>query len=368
MKSRVFLILALALILITSLAVVGCGGSSGATFKATELTFSANPAEVGTAITISATITNSGASGTCNATLIVGSANVETKSVEVAEKATQTVTFTYTPTTAGTFNVSITPGYQAKGTLGVIQTPKGYWDIQYDISEGSRVVFNYSLVGGKPYHKLTDLVTGDGKVTIRVNKTVVNGVRDIILLSSGWQIKSLFVPDVSPGADMDVVMSLTKDAPGKLYVQDGKADVDMSSVSSRTTKPKQTDTQGTGTNSPAGSLLVATVLQGNAKTSIGATIILPFGLTFTTGHIINTVSIPSSKFNGATLVSDGAAFAKSGTLTVGGQKLPDYVGTAGTITTTGTGDCLGITLVGMGIDFQVEIKLVLTPVSVTSGQ
>ena len=367
MKSRVFLILALALILITSLAMVGCG-KPGATFVATELTFSANPAEVGTAITISATITNSGASGTCNSTLTVNNANVETKSFEVAEKATQTVTFTYTPATEGTFNVSITPGYQAKGTLGVIQTPKGYWDIQYDISEGSRVVFNYSLLGGTPYRKVTNLSTGDGKVTIRVNKTAVNGARDIVLLSSGWQIKSIFVPDVSPGADMDVVMSLTKDAAGKLYVQSGVGDVDMSSLSSRTTKPKQTDTYGDGTKDPAGSLLVATVLQGNAVTSIGKTIILPFGLVFTTGHITNVVSIPSSKFNGATLVSDGAAFAKSGTLTVGGQKLPDYVGTAGTITTTGTGDCLGITLVGMAIDFQVEIKLVLTPVSVTSGQ
>jgi hypothetical protein len=273
------------------------------------------------------------------------------------------VSFTYTPTTEGTYNVSITPGYQAKGTLGVTKAVGGYWDIRYNISEGSRVTFNYSLAGIGGIVKVSNLSTGDGIVTIRVNKSIANGARDIKLLSNGWQLKSISVSDISPNVDMDVVMSLTKDATGKLYVQGGIADVDMSSVSARTTTPKETDTQGTGTNSPAGSMLVATVLQGNAHTSVGQDIVLPFGLVFTTGHTTNTVSIPSTKFNGATILSDGSAFAKDGSL-----KVADYVGTAGTITTTGTGDCLGLTLVGFTIDFQVEIKLVLQPVSVTSGQ
>jgi hypothetical protein len=365
MKSRIFSILALALILVTSLSVTGCG-KSGPTFTISGLTFSANPVEAGTAVTISATIANSGASGTCNATLNINDAAVNTTSVEVAAKATQTVTFTYTPSTAGSFNVSITPGYQAKGTLGVIQTPKGYWDIQYTVAAGSTIVFNYSLAGTTPYHRVANL--SGGTVTIRVNKTVVNGAREITLISSGWQLPSIHVDKIQGSIYMDVIMSLTKDATGKLYVQGGIADVDMRSVSSRTTTPKQTDTQGTGTNSPAGSMLVTTVLQGNAHTSIGQDVLLPFGLTFTTGNIINTISIPSTKFNGATLSDQGTPFAQSGTLTVGGQKLPDYVGTAGILTTTGTGDCLGLTLVGIGIDFQANIRLVLQPVSVTSGQ
>ena len=374
MKSRIFSILALALILVTSLAMVGCGGGGGGgKFTVSLLPILPNPAEVGNVVTISATITNSGASGNCTTQLNISGAVVDSKDVPLAASSSQTVSFNYTPTTAGSFNVSIDiPGVsvgRAKGTLGVIQTPTGYWDVQYLVADGSRVVFNYSLVGSTPYHKFTNISTSDNdRVTIRISKTAVNGARDITLLASGWQLKSLHVQDVSPGVSMDVIMSLTKDAAGKLYIQDGKADVDMSSVSSRTTTPKQTDTQGTGTNSPAGSMLVSTVLLGNAHTSVGKDILLPFGLTFTTGTILNTISIPSTKFNGATLSSQGTPFAKSGTLTIGGQKLPDYVGTAGTITTTGTGDCLGLTLVGFGIDFQAEIKLVLTPVSVTSGQ
>jgi hypothetical protein len=54
------------------------------------------------------------------------------------------------------------------------------------------------------------------------------------------------------------------------------------------------------------------------------------------------------------LASDGVAFAKDG-------GVADYAGTAGTIVTTGTGDCLGIQLAGMPIDLQTEIKLVLEP-------
>jgi hypothetical protein len=229
MKSRILSILALALILVTSLSVTGCGKSEP-NFTASELTFSASPVEVGTAVTISATIANSGASGSGDVTLKIDDAVINTTNITIAAKATQTVSFTYTPTAEGNHNVSITPGYKATGVLGVTQTPKGYWDIQYNVSEGSRVKFNYSLVGVGGIVKISNLSTGDGKVTIRVSKTVVNGTRDITLLSAGWQIKSLNVQKISSGVDMDVVMSLTKDANGKLYVQDGVGDVDMSSA------------------------------------------------------------------------------------------------------------------------------------------
>jgi hypothetical protein len=360
MKSRIFALLAVALILVTSLSVVGCGGGGGANFKVSPtVTFSANPVEVNTAVTISATITNDGGdSGTSNATLTVGGASVETKSVVVAAKGTQAVTFSYTPKTEGTFDVSIglDKGKPATGTLGVTQALAGYWDIKYTVATGSRITLNYSLggIGGKT--KITNLSDGDGAVTIRVNKTVVNGAREIILLSSGWQLKSLTVTDISPGVNMDLIVSLNKDAKGVLYVQDGVGDVDMSSSSARTTKPKQTDKFGDGKNDPAGSMLVSTLLDGLAHVSVGKDVPLPFGFVFTTGSSKNVVSIPSTKFNGATMVSQGVAFAKDG-------GVAPYVGTVGTITTTGTGDCLGLTLLGFPIDFQAEIKLVLKPVN-----
>ncbi len=357
MKSRIFPLLAIIFILVTSLGVVGCGGG-GATFTVSGLTTSPNPAEAGTAVTISATITNSGgASGNYTATLNISGTTVDSKTVEVAASSSQTVTFTYTPTAEGTFNVSIG---LAKGTLGVIQTPTtGYWDVQYTVANGSRITLNYSLAGIGGIVKVTNLHTGDGTVTIRVNKSLVNGARDITLLSAGWQLKSVNVKAISPGVDMDLVVSLSKDAKGVLYVQGGVGDVDATSVSSRTTKPKETDTFGDGKKDPAGSMLVSTVLDGLAHISVGSDVHLPFGLTFTTGNTTNIVSIPSTKFNGATISSNGTPFAKDGAL-----KVADYVGTAGTITTTGTGDCLGLTLLGFPIDFQAEIKLVLEPVSV----
>ena len=370
MKSRIFSILALALILGTSLAIVGCSGG-GTKFAVSDLKISPNPVEAGNAVTISATITNSGASGSCAPELNISGEVVNSTSVSVPASSSQTVNFTYTPPAIGSFNVSIDIAHVsigiASGILGVIATPKGYWDIQYTVADGSSVTFNSSLAGIGGRLEIANLSTGEGNMTIRVSKSVVNGVRNITLLSSGWQLVSIHVSDVSPGVDMDVIMSLSKDAPGVLYVQNGIADVDMSSASSRTTTPKQIDTQGTGTNSPAGSMLVKTVLVGTAHTSVDQTILLPFGLTFTTGHITNVVSIPSTKFNGATLSDQGTPFAQTGPFTAE-DNLPDYVGTPGTITTTGTGDCLGLTLVGIGIDFQSEIHLVLVPVSVTSGQ
>ncbi len=358
MKSRIFSILALALILVTSLAVVGCGGGGGATFDVTGLTFSANPVAAGTAVTISATISNSGDSGTCNATLIINGATVNTTSVAVAAKATQPVSFTYTPTAEGSYNVSITPGYKAKGTLGVTKTPTGSWDVKYKLASGSRITLNYSLAGSASYHRVASLSAGDSIVTIRINQSVVNGARDITVLSSGWQLSPVPVKDISPGVSMNLTISLNADAAGKLYVQDGVGNVDMSSTSARSTKPKQTDTLATGNKAPAGSMHVALDLKGYAKVTVGNPVILPFGLTFTTGTTTNIVSIPSTKFNGATISSQGTPFAKDGAL-----KVADYVGTAGTITTTGTGECLGLTLDGFPIDFQAEIYLVLEPVS-----
>jgi hypothetical protein len=103
-------------------------------------------------------------------------------------------------------------------------------------------------------------------------------------------------------------------------------------------------------------MVIPIVLIGAFDTSVGQEGELPFNLTFTTGHSDSIVHITlNKKMDGATITSDGAPFAEDG-------GVADYVGTAGTITTTGTGECLGIRLVGVRIDFQTVIKLVLEPV------
>lgn len=365
MKSRIFAFLAIALILFTSMTFVG-GCGSKPNFKETNCIASPSSLYVGDTTTISADISNAGASGTYTAICKVDGTTIGTKDVVIASKSIQTVNFTYTATTQGTFTISIGKATSTFGVLNTTTTPgntTGYWDVKYNVV-GGKVTLNYSLSKGTAYHKDLILAKGDGVVTMRINKTVVNGARAVTLPKEGWQIKGIDVEDISPGADMNMVFSLETDATGTLYVESGKGDVDMSSVSSTGRTPIQANTFGDGTKDPAGSMLMPTLLKGFAKVSVGTDVILSFGLTFTTGHTVNTVVMNKSKFNGATLSSDGVAFAKTGTLTVGGQKLPDYVGTAGTITTTGTGDCLGLTLVGLPIDFQAEIKLMLEPESV----
>ena len=390
MRSRIFSIMILALILVTSLAMVGCGptpanptptptptvGTStpivgtptptvgtitpGTTFAASALTLSANPVYVGTAVTITAIVKNTGKSGTNDVTLNIDGAVITTTRVTIAAQATQNVSFTYTPTTPGNKNVSITPGYLAVGTLGVNDIVGGVWDVQYAVSDGSTIILNYSLMGIGGKNKVTNLHTGDGTVTIRVSKTVnANGTRDIKVLSAGWKLAVVYVKDISPQVNMNLTIALETDANGLLYVQGGVGNVDLSSVSSRTTNPKEIDTLATGNAAPAGSMFVALPLKGYAVMNFGNPVTLPFGLKFTTGNTTNRVSIPSTKFNGATLSDHGTPFAKDGSL-----KVADYVGTPGTLVTVGTGDCLGLTLDNFGIDFQAEILLVLTPVSV----
>ncbi len=356
MKSRVFSILAIVLILVTSLSVTGCGGGGGANFKVSNCVATPAAIYIGDTTTISADISNSGASGTYTATLTVDGKTVDNKSVEVASKTVGKVSFTYTATAKGTFTISIGG---ATGTLGILESPTGYWDVRYNVV-GGIITLNYSLSKTTAMRKDVVLTKGDGRiVTIRVNKTIVNGAREVIFLKEGWQMKSVLVQDGSPGVDMDIFLPLLKDTTGVLYVESGKGDVNVSSVSSTGRKPIQADTFATGKTAPAGSMLATLTLAAVAKLNIGTDVPLPFTLTFTTGHIVNTVSLNKSKFTGATLTSDGVAFAKTGAL-----RVADYVGTAGTITTTGTGDCLGLTLVGFPIDFQAEIKLVLEPESV----
>jgi len=194
------------------------------------------------------------------------------------------------------------------------------------------------------------------RLTMKDSKTEVNGAREVIIPAATWVFPEFEVKSIMTGINMDLLMPLGEDAVGTLYVQDGIGDVDMKSVSNSSKSPIQVNTQGDGTKDPAGSMVIPMVLIGNFDTSVGQSGELPFNLTFTTGSTDNVVHITlNKKMDGATIASEGIPFAEDG-------GVADYVGTAGTLVTTGTGECLGIKLVGVRIDFQTEIKLVLEPV------
>jgi len=223
--------------------------------------------------------------------------------------------------------------------------------------EGSYIVLNFSPASMTPMKKTISFNESFGiRFTVKISKSVVNGQREVVIPAAEWVFPEFEVKGIMPGVDMDLLMPLDEDATGTLYIEDGIADVDLSSVSTAGQSPIQVDTQGDGTMDPAGSMLIPLLLLGVFDTSVGQEGELPFNLTFTTGHSDSTVHITiRPKMNNAFIESDGAPFEKDG-------GVADYAGTAGTITTTGTGDCLGIKLVGIPIDFQTEIKLVIEPV------
>jgi hypothetical protein len=199
---------------------------------------------------------------------------------------------------------------------------------------------------------------GSGIVAFLIDKAVINGTREVILPSAGWQLDPIFALDWLQGANMSLLISLKENATGTLYTQNRIGDVDVSSVSSLNSSPIQINTYGDGKKDAAGSLLVDAVLEGNAQTSAGESLVLPLGLVFTTGNSTNVISMPAwRKIDGATLVSNGMPFAEE-------SEIAPYIGTNVSITATGTGDCLGLTFKTIHIDLQVEIKLVLEPESV----
>jgi hypothetical protein len=359
MRMKRISLLALALVFIASLAVVGCGGGGSAEFAVTNLVINPTSAYTGDEVEVSATVTNSGgASGNYTATLTVGGAAAGSQTVEIAAGASTTVSFDYTPTSTGTLTVTIGA---ASGSLSVTPPVGGYWEIDYKIVEGSYLVLNFSPAGITPKKKtITFNESTGGTLKLLVNKSVVNGTREVILLAADYYCPKFSAGEVMTGIDMDLVLTIDHDSTGTLYVQDGIGDVDMSSQSTAGADPIQVDTYGDGTKDPAGSMLLPIPLVGNFDTSVGQEGTLVFNLIYTTGHTDNTVHITmNKKMDGAFIEDDGALFAEDGDLSPA-----PYVATAGTITTTGTGDCLGIRLVGIRIDFQYAQVMVLEPVAV----
>jgi hypothetical protein len=113
MKSRMFLPLVLILILVTSLALIGC--ECVQPFSIVSCNVSSSSVDVSSPVTISAVINNPcNPAGPVNVTIpitiSINGSSVETRSVNVAGKGRQNVTFNYTPQTEGEYTVCI--GYR----------------------------------------------------------------------------------------------------------------------------------------------------------------------------------------------------------------------------------------------------------------
>lgn len=230
------------------------------------------------------------------------------------------------------------------------------WDVRYRIV-GGQITMNYSLQQITPRKVIIPLTEEHGGyMTFKFCKEANNGGRLVVIPQDSWYMENITVENVMTGIDMNLSIRLDSDASGILYVDDNIGDVDVSSESVSGRTPVQIDTIGDGTMDVAGSMLIPMTLVGDFNTSVGQSGELPFGMTFTTGNTTNVAHIPiNPKMDGATMTSEGVPFAEDGGLV-------PYVGTNGTITATGTGDCLGIRLVGIRIDFQFEMKLELEPV------
>jgi|GEM_PF-2440582 len=229
------------------------------------------------------------------------------------------------------------------------------WDIEYNIV-GGQMTMNYSVAGMTPVRKVFPFAQGQGGMTFRFCKTDTNGCHLVVAPQDSWQMETFTIEDIMTGIDMDLTIDLDADSTGILYIAGDIGDVDIisESVSGRT--PVQINTIGDSTLDPAGSMLLPLTLSGEFDTTAGESFEMPLDMVFTTGNTSNIVSIPTNqKMDGDIMASVGVSF------TEGGGVAP-YVGTNGTITATGTGDCLGIRLVGMRVDCQFELKLQLEPV------
>jgi hypothetical protein len=257
-----------------------------------------------------------------------------------------------------------TPTVTPTETETVTATPtgdSGYWEIDYQQVEGSYLTLYFSAAGITPLTKTFEFDESSGYTfKLLVSKTVVDGTREVIMTAEDYEVPQFEVEGVMTGVDMDLILSIDGDTTGTLYEEDGIGDVDMSSDSTASEDPIQVDNYGDGTMDAAGSMLLPIPLVGDFETSVGQDGSLVFPLIYTTGHTDNTVHISmNKKMDGAFIEGDGAAFEEDGPLSPA-----PYVGTAGTLTTTGTGDCLGIRLVGFRIDFQYLQVMVLEPTAV----
>jgi hypothetical protein len=352
MRHRIVQML-LTIVVISSISIVGCGGSCGtAEFELSNLLIAPSAPYVNQHIIVSVDVTNTGAEkGNYSAILVVNSNAIGSKEISLGPDEKENVTFTYEPAVAGLYYINVG---NLNGVLQVQDEPAGYWSINYRVA-GGKIALLFSLFGATPELREVPLSGSQGgTLTLLVNMSSTNGKRDVIVPKDAWYFESVFVDNCVTGVNMTVDMSLSDDGSGWLYTQDGIGDIDLSSESSSGRAPIQLNTIGDGVMDPAGSMLLNMPLHGFAATTAGQSVNLPFDLIFTTGHIYNIVSRPDKGINGSEMESSGVPFERDG-----GPS--PYVGTTGTITTTGTGDCLNLRLAGFETDFQTEITLELVP-------
>ncbi|MFA5375504.1 MAG: CARDB domain-containing protein [Dehalococcoidia bacterium] len=352
MRSKIIQ-LALAVVVITSMTIAGCSGNCGiAEFELSSLIIAPSAPYINQDIIISVDITNTGEErGNYSAILTVNSNAIESKEISMEPDEKQTVIFTYTPVTAGSYYINVG---ELNGALQVQDEPAGYWSTNYKVA-GGKIVLLFSLFGATPeLREVSFSAEQIGTFTLLVNMSSTNGKRNVIVPKDAWYFEPIFVENCVTGVNMTVDMSLSGNGSGWLYTQDGIGDVDVSSESALGKEPIQVNTIGDGTIDSAGSMLLNMPLHGFAATTAGQSVNLPLDLIFTTGHIYNIVSRPDKGINGSEMESTGIPFAEDG-----GPS--PYVGTAGTITTTGTGASLNLRLAGFETDFQAEIQLELVP-------
>lgn len=342
--------LALAAILLASLAIVGCGPGA-AEFVVSNLTISPGTVEVGEAVAISVDVENiGGVEGNYTVTVTAGDETL-TEDVTLAGGATETVTFAYSPGEAGSYTVTVG---ELSDTFLVTPPAEAYWRIPYrTVGGGGELTLFISL------YQLDQTIMEKPVVPfpattmeVWINKTVVDGSREVIIPAATFLAEPAFVPDVQVGIDMDLTLSLTDDAIGTLYVEDDAGDVDVTSETAAGRTPQTEYTFGDGTLDPAGSLLIDMPLFGDALTTIAQRVTLPMPVYMTTEHSYNSIAPRGKPMDGSEQESDGVSFAEDG-------GLAPYVGTSGTIVCTG--GLLGRTFVGFGVDFQFRIVMEIEP-------
>ncbi|MFA5367891.1 MAG: CARDB domain-containing protein [Dehalococcoidia bacterium] len=342
--------LALVILMASILALTGCGGSD-ARFELSNLIIAPASPYVNDSIAISIDVTNAGGKlGTYTVALVINDETVENRDVSLEGEESKTVTFNYAAAAAGLYYITIG---DLNGALQVQDTPEGYWSTSYKIA-GGKVVLRFSLFGATPEIREIPLSEDQGLVTLLINRNAANGIREVVVPKDTWYLKPIFVDNCVTGVDMTIDVSLTADGSGWLYTQDNVGDVDVASESISGRTPVQVNTIGDGTADAAGSMILEMPLLGYARTTAGQKVDLSLDLIFTTGRIFNQVTRPGKGIDGAEMESSGIPFAEDG------GPAP-YIGTIGTITTTGTGDCLNLRLAGFETDFQAEITLELVP-------
>ncbi len=171
-----------------------------AAFEVTDLTITPNEADIGETISIVAIITNNGdLAGTYEITLKINDVEVETKQVEVAGGAQQSVAFTLTKDAPGTYTVTVN---DLSGTFEVKQPP-------------APAAFNTSELTISP----TEVAAGEN-VTISIN--VANsgelaGTYKVTLKINDVEAETKQV-EVAGGDSELVSFSISRDTPGVYQV------------------------------------------------------------------------------------------------------------------------------------------------------